>query len=232
MSIRVHVRTAVVMSLALFAGATNSSASPILVVSRAALGGNDSFDWSALGSEGTIVADPVNVSSTGATRSATLNNPNGAFRRIDEFPAGSWNGSFASGDALLWTNFNSPGPMQITFNSPVFGAGAQINDDFQSAFVATLNVYDTSNVLLASFSLPGVTTPTHDNSAVFLGVTDSVAEIGRIDYLLTNGHDFAINRLDIDTVGPAAPPSGAVPEPASLLLVASGLIGAAYRRRH
>src|SRR5215831_14765210 len=89
-------------------GAARASATPVQVTSRAALAGNDFVDWSVLGPQGTGVADPVTVASNGATRTVTANNPSGSLQRIDEFPLGGWNGSFASGDALLWT-LGSPG---------------------------------------------------------------------------------------------------------------------------
>jgi PEP-CTERM motif-containing protein len=228
---RTNVWSAAFAAIMVQVGVAVASATPIQVASRAALGGNDFVDWSALGPQGTAVADPVAVASNGATRTVTANNPNGPLQRIDEFPAGGWNGSFASGDALLWT-FGSAGPIELTFSSPVFGAGAQINWDFQNIpFTAQLRVFDTSNNLLGTFTAAGITATTHDNSAVFLGVSDTVAEIARLEYSLVGVSDFAINRLAFNTIGPAAPPSSEVPEPASIVLFVSGAIGAALRRR-
>lgn len=200
-----------------------SEAVPVIVTSRGALGGTDSFDWGALGLEGVVVADPFALLSTGGTRTATVENPLGSIRRMNQSSA--WTGNFAPGDRLLWTD--QAGYFSIAFDNPVFGAGAQFQTDIFGSFTAQLDVYDGFGVFITQFLLPGNSTPSGDNSAIFLGVLDTSASIGRIDYsisLVPLG-DFAINQLDIVTGDVEA-----VPEPGTLALISVGLL--AMRARH
>ena len=201
----------------------------VLVPNRAALGATDFIDWGVLGPPFTTVSNPFSIASNGGGTNATLSMPNsGGFTRLDQQqpPATSaWAGSFAPGDHLLWTSLENNGPITIEFANPVFGAGAQIEKDFFSpgsprAFTATLDVYDTSNALVAEYILPGFAHYGHDNTAIFLGVKDSTADIKRIVFSTSDANplnDFAINQLSLVNT--------AVPEPSSLLLAASGLSG-------
>jgi hypothetical protein len=109
--------------------------------------------------------------------------------------------------------------MTITFANPVAGAGAQIQSNDYQTFTGTLKVYDTSSTLIGTFSAVGTSTHTADNSAQFLGVKDTTADIGSIEYSTvsvsnTNNNNFGINRLDLITP---------VPEPSTLAFLVSGL---------
>lgn len=193
-----------------------AQAVPSLIVTRAGLGANDFIDWGVLGVPGTTVNDPFNILSNSGAVTATVTNPTGNFFRFNQ--NNGWNGNFAPGDALLFTNFTA-GPIDINFNIPVFGAGAQIQQNTFGAFTGTIDIFAADDTtLLASFSLPGNSNSAGDNSAIFLGGLDTSATIGRIVLDIAGTNDFAINRLSLVT-------TAAVPEPSTLLLLVAGLLG-------
>lgn len=96
--------------------------------------------------------------------------------------------NFGLGDFILFTGLNprvfpspgNPGPVSITFDTPVSAAGAQIAVDDTFNFTAFIAAYDSDDNLLGQFSLPGTSSLNLDNSAVFLGVQDDRANISRI----------------------------------------------------
>ncbi len=188
-----------------------ANAVPIVVTSRAGLAATDFIDWGVLGPSFTVVANPFSVSSNGGSTSATLSMPTGSFERRDQ--GNGWNGNFAPGDHVLWTQ-GANGPTTIKFTNPVAGAGAQIQRNLFGPFTANLNVFDPSNTLIGAFTLPGNSNSNGDNSAIFLGVIDNSADIGSIVYD-TDTHDFAINQLSLNL--------SPVPEPSTLALITSGL---------
>jgi hypothetical protein len=197
--------------------ATADAASALTrVTNRAALGGNDAIDWSQLGSASTAVANPFTATSAGGV-TATGTIPTGILARVDQ--GNGWNGSFAPGDAVLWTNAN-PGPLSLVFSTPVFGAGAQIEANYFGAFTARIEAFNASGTSLGYFDVDGTSAPAGDNSAIFVGVLDSTADIKKLVFNVTKTAnsaitDFAINKLSLQTT--AAP----VPTPALL----PGLVG-------
>ena len=184
------------LSAAIFASVSALHAVPTAVISRAALGGNDSINWASEGVEFDYLGTSFGAASAGGL-GATVSGSEFGFERADQ--SSSWNGNFAAGDALLWTGFGSaPQTITIQFASGVLGAGAQIQNDFLSgAFVAFLNVYDTGGVLLDSFAFSGNSTSDGDNSAIFIGVRNDVANIGKIELGVSGSESFAINQLDL-----------------------------------
>jgi len=125
-----------------------------LVRDRATLAGNDQIDWSSLGPLSDPI-DPVNsVNTLGNSFSTT--SPAGLELLVDippaepgitppfvfrTLPAPGIETNYATGDYILFTGFmpgpppapGNPGPITITFDTPVLGAGAQlaVDDTFE-----------------------------------------------------------------------------------------------------
>jgi hypothetical protein len=207
---------------------TKSYAAPSVVTSRAALGGNDFVNWNGFGASPTVIPNPSNIGSNTGIINITVSIPSGQFRRLDQ--GNGWNGNFASGDHLLYTNDN-PGPMVILFDTPVNGAGAQIQAETFGSFTATINVYDASNTLIGSFNLAGNSTNAGNNSAIFLGVKDNSPTIKRIEYTVnTTVGDLAINQLDL--IDPQAPESvPTMTEWGIIIFIVFAGLGAVYSLR-
>ena len=204
---------------AISAFATSANAIPVEITSRALLGENDSVDWSAFGPVDTLVPNGSTVTSvTGNT--LTVSNtiepatPFRVFQQVPPVVTGFWNGNFAPLDAVLSPN-GRPGDILIQFTTPVAGAGVQIQDGTLGiAFTTTLVVTDIHGVK-TTFTESGVSNSNADNSAIFLGVMDTVADIVSIDYSSSGtGNGPGINKLDIIETTPL---------PAALPLFASGL---------
>lgn len=132
--------------------------------------------------------------------------------------------NFSNGDDILFTGFipggfpaeGNPGPLTITFETPVRGVGTQIAVDDVLNFTLFISAFDAENNLLGSFSAPGVSKTVIDNSATFLGVSSESANISRI--ILSSSEPnraFGINVVSINRMG--------IPEPGNL--VALSLFG-------
>lgn len=181
----------------------------VFVSSRAALAGTDHVDWGVLGPQNTTVSNPFNISSVDGL-DMTVSMPSGSFQRLDQ--GSSWGGNFAPGDRLLWTA-GSPGPITITFDTAVMGAGAQIQQNQFGNFTGTIEAFafDLMGNSLGSFTRTGSSSGNGDNSAIFLGVRSDTANIGRIVFDVAGTGDFAINQMDLLTGSEVTP----VPLPAA-----------------
>ncbi|MGM3307448.1 hypothetical protein ACSQ6I_16005 [Anabaena sp. WFMT] len=118
--------------------------------------------------------------------------------------------NFAPGDFLLFTGFSptvvptgNPNPLTIFFDKNVKAAGTQIaasgseNIDYE----VFISAFDDGNNLLGTFSIPGISSGTRDNSAVFLGVTSDTANIKSLVFNTSSPQrGFGINRVSITTV--------------------------------
>ena len=104
----------------------------------------------------------------------------------------------------------NPGPLTITFNSPVSAVGTQIaTDDATTPYSVNIFAYDLSNTLLGNFTIGATSSLSLDNTAQFLGVRSDVANISKIVYSSSESNrGFGINALSI-----AQP----VPEPLTII---------------
>lgn len=209
----------------LFAGTAQAAT---FVQSREALKANDLVDWSVLGSSFTPVSNPFSITSSGGL-DLKVSIPSGSFLKLDQTPF--FPGAFAVGDALLFTNLGNPGPLTITFDTPVFGAGTQIQSDPLKIpdYTATIEAFDSFNKSLGSFNLAGVSNRKAGSGVIFVGVFDSGGDIKK---LVLNTQEqganvpFAINAVSLSTS------SKTVPEPSLMLgLLVFGAGGAASKFR-
>lgn len=142
----------------------------------------------------------------------------------------SWNGNFAAGMGLIYNGVqtlgNTPGGILLAMDTPVYGVGAYIQEDFYGAFTGTITLYDASFNLLGAYSHAGVS-DTNVGTALFLGAYDASADVS---YALfdTNDDVFAIGTAKLMTE-----PYSSVPEPGTLALLAPSILGLAgvVRRR-
>lgn len=183
----------------------------------------DTVDWSQLGPSFTILSTPQPFTSAGGiTGIVGLNDFDPFQLRVQ---GNGWNGNFFPGETVLWnqdqTGFDDS--IVAIFNTGTFGGGAQIQADTFGAFVGILNVYDTSLNLIATVNENGNSNANGDGSAIFIGYQSGTADIGALQFLVSdvNGaNTVAIGTMSIYT-------SSAVPEPGSLVMFGSGIIGLA-----
>ena len=201
-----------------------ASASQVLL--RADLHGTDFIDWGGLGRDGTTFGSSTGISTArglGADVAVVAGD------LTLQTQGSSWSGNFAPGARLLSAGRVTPkGPISITFGTGLSAIGAQIQTRAYSDFDGVIAVYDHLDVLLETYTRKGDSVNFADDSAIFLGVARSSADIFRVDFNIGVPFlEFAINRVDL--IAGVAPP--AVPEPLGLSLLALGLLGVALRRR-
>ncbi len=194
-----------------------------LVTNRAALGGNDQINWSSLGK----VFNPLAPNPTVfLSNSFSAVSPKGEQVNV-QIPATQTSGitpplvfvttappqgiptNFANGDYVLLTGLNpgvnpspgNPGPITITFNTPVKAAGTQVAVDDTLNFTAFVSAYDKAGNLLGSFQAPGNSSVALNNSAIFLGVSSDTPNIAQLVYSSSiSNRALGINTLSIATV--------------------------------
>ena len=77
--------------------------------------------------------------------------------------------------------------MTLNFGStnPLFIFETQIQSDWYGPFTATIEAYDINGHLLHSFSENGVATDNGDNSAILIGLADSLKEMTNIRLIVS-----------------------------------------------
>jgi hypothetical protein len=187
-------------------------------------GATDAVSVTQFGAEGATVASGTAFTSTGGRTGTFTTSGGGVAYRLTQ--GVSFGGNFAPNEPLLYNGAaygSNAGDLIFTFDTPVFGVGANFMSNFYGNFVARLTLNDGS-----FFDVNGVSTGAGDGSAAFVGAKNAVANITSVTFHQqagTGGNDFAIDSLDLLTAG------GAVPEPATWALLILGFagIGAAMR---
>jgi hypothetical protein len=214
----------ILMGLALLGMSMPSpSQAIIMVTTRAGIMQTDYTDWGQFGPQFTTVPSGSVATSNGGGVLTTVSTSGMADMYI-YIQSSGWAGNFSPGDNLLWTGSNDDS-LILQFSKGLAGVGAQVQRDYYYGFTGTIQAYGSTNNLLGTFTEAGYSDGAADNSAIFLGVRDSTADIFKIVYTVsgTSGLGFAINQLAMSNIP--------VPLPPSVLLLGSGLLGLLGLRR-
>jgi hypothetical protein len=224
-----HVAAAVTISVAaLAASATPASATFAFFTSRSVFdvqGPITTIDWGDFGPDGTLIITPD--SRTVGPVTVQVASSQGELSRHDE--GTSYTGDFALGDHLLTDAGSESDSFIVAFASPVRGFGTQMEAHYITGpWKGAIELFDTSDTLLATILTGGTKGSAEDNSAPFYGVISSTANISFAVFLVDQQFDpnlpsksgaVAIN--DLQVLGTP------VPEPSSLAVFCAALMGLA-----
>lgn len=163
---------------------------------------NDSLSWAALGSENSTHSSPKTQTSVIGLGIAASTQGTTVFSAVRNTTIGSsWLGNFASGDWALENDYTDPGPITLTFDTPIYGVGCQICGGDYAGFDVTIEAFDESSISLGSYTRSdGVTSGAHDNSAIFIGLLSTLRNIKSVVISLEQPgplYNLAINHLSL-----------------------------------
>jgi hypothetical protein len=194
------------------------------------LGLSDQVNWNWIASPGSFFSSGATFGSGGPNYGVggimghvSLAADNGQIRGEHY----DWSGNFAVSDYILYTGTGA-GPITLTFNNPVSHVGAQIMSASYGAFTGQITAYNGATVL-GTYTEIGNSSSAGNNSAIYLGVGDSTAEITKVVYSIIsctlNCERFALNTLSVNKIETAVVDT---PEPSTIVLMAAGLIAMAF----
>jgi hypothetical protein len=215
----------------------------VLVSNPASLNTNDIVLWSQLGSNQAGVSQSFFAMSTDyESISGHFTNGSGTILKACSSSCG-WqaNSSFAANDSLLLTGTNTAdsAPLILSISSPMYGVGTYIDagtmaGDAGTQFTVRIQAYagitSVLNTTVSSDSL---------GDAMFVGVSDTTAEITRVILNLTdsNGNNivgnFVLDKLYLQNnpFVPLVPPASTAPEPGMAPIVGLALSAVVFGLR-
>lgn len=189
-----RVHASLILALAISSG--TALADPVF--SRDDLGADDNIQWGQFGPPNTAFDTPAQGLSDGGVSFIVDDEGNHALTRVDQ--GDGWDGNFAPGDELI-LNGGLGGPVLIEFDRPVFGIGANLQEDFFGPFTGVIEVFDAGGGLIERFIREGESNGNADGSAIFIGI---LSDTPIVRATFTTDNRPAINMVGLVTI-PAPP---------------------------
>jgi hypothetical protein len=191
---------------------------------RGAIAANAMANWGQFGPELTPVSNGASFAAGAITGTVA-----GSGSTFTMLTGATYNADFLAADnvlALFDTGSGNPaaGSFVLTFTTPVFAAGAQVQASSFGSFAGTVAAYNTGGTLLGSFAVNGSNGGNGNGTAAFAGIISDALDIKRLEFF-GFGAGAGINQLSLRNV--AQP----IPEPGAAALMLAGLLGIATLRR-